>query len=203
MEDKDQEYMLIEIVKTALMRMDSKFTDLSRLKFDEISRELRKKLEEQKIQERPFAYEFYHQLRKMYESEDQKLSSIIPEDVIVQAEVHKGYQEIPNLSRMPDFLLHKPNSVERSFAVIEFKLASRKNELKDDFDKLIAFKDILGYKYLIEVIIGDERSLNECRRKYHQLSSNEGTEIIIIEFNTKTWRAEHTKIRYNAGKSQS
>ncbi len=195
MGDKDQEHMLIEVVKTALMRMDKKFTELSRLKFDEISGELRRKLEEQKIQERPFAYEFYHQLRKMYESKNQ-LSSIIPEDVIVQAEVHKGYQEIPNLNRMPDFLLHKPSS-NNNFAVIEFKLASRKNELKDDFDKLVAFRDILGYKYLIEIIIGDEHSLNECRKEYLRLSSNEGTEIIIIEFNTKTWRAEYTKIKYS------
>jgi len=58
-----EEQALIEVIKTALTKMDRKFTDLSRLEFDKISKELREKLEKQKIQERPFAYEFYHQLR--------------------------------------------------------------------------------------------------------------------------------------------
>jgi len=197
----NQESELIRIVKTALMRMDKKFTDLSRLKFDEISRELKKKLEEQKLQERPFAYEFYHQLRKMYES--QELDDIIPEGVVVQAEVHKGYQGIPNLNRMPDFLLHKPSSVNRNFAVIEFKLASYKDRLKDDFEKLAAFKEILGYTYLIEVIIGhDGNSLIECRKECQRLNSDRGIDIIIIEFNTETWSADHYKIKYLPVKSR-
>jgi len=55
------------LIKLCLERMDRRFTDLSRLKFDEVSGELKEKLQEQKIQERPFAYEFYHQFRKFWE----------------------------------------------------------------------------------------------------------------------------------------
>ena len=44
-----EEQALIEVIKTALTKMDRKFTDLSRLEFDKISKELREKLEKQKI----------------------------------------------------------------------------------------------------------------------------------------------------------
>ena len=196
-----EESALIKVIKTALTRMDRKFTDLSRLEFDEISKKLREKLEEQKIQERPFAYEFYHQLRKMYENRE--LSNIVPEEVVIQAEVNKCYQGIPNLDRIPDFLLHKPNSMEKNLAVIEFKVASRKDvksEIIKDFEKLTAFQRELGYKYLIEVIIGNEKFLNNCRTVYEHYKnipkSEYNVEIIVIEFNTDKWEANHIKIRF-------
>ncbi len=59
--------MLINSIKLSLENMNRKFTDLSKLKFDEIEQELKNKFIEQKIQERPYAYEFYHQFRKMWE----------------------------------------------------------------------------------------------------------------------------------------
>ncbi len=60
----------------------------------------------------------------MYENGE--LKDIIPEEVVVQAEVNKHYQGIPNLKRIPDFLLHKPSSME-NLAVIEFKVVLREN----------------------------------------------------------------------------
>jgi len=47
-------------------------------------------------------------------------------------------------------------------------MASRKSEIPKDFEKLTAFKKILKYKYLLEVIIGDEESLNNCRAVYER-----------------------------------
>ncbi len=110
--------------------MDHCFTDLSRLKFDEIPRKLKEKLLEQKIQERPFAYEFYHQFRKLWDSGC--VNMLLPHDIVIQAEVNKSYQNIPNLKTISDFLFHKSSSNERNFAVVEFKrvVYGRKKEYK-------------------------------------------------------------------------
>jgi len=94
--------------------------------------------------------------------ENSKLGDIIPKEVVVQAEV-KDYQGIPNLDRIPDFFSFiKPSSNERNLAVIEFKITSRKGKILKDFEKLTALKRELRYRYLIEVIIGDEKYLNNC-----------------------------------------
>jgi len=71
--------------------------------------------------------------------------------------------------------------------VISFFQQSKKQIIKD-FEKLTAFKRELEYKYLFEVIIGDEESLNNCRAVYEQYKniskSKYDVEIIVIEFNT-------------------
>lgn len=185
--------MIINAVKLSLENMSIKFTDLSKLRFDEINQILKEKLQEQKIQERPFAYEFYHQFRKLWDSGS--IQKIVSEDVTIQAEVNKTYQYIPNLEKIPDFLLHKPNT-NKNFAVIEFKLASNTARIRDDFKKLIAFKQKLQYNYLIEVIIGDETLLKNTRRRIEQLNNSDGEEIILIEFNTDSRRANDYRIRY-------
>lgn len=185
--------MIVEAIKLSLENMNKKFTDLSKLKFDEINQTLEKTLKEQKIQERPFAYEFYHQFRKLWDNGS--ISRNFSENIVVQAEINKRYQEIPNLNRIPDFLLHVPSS-NKNFAVIEFKLASNFREIKKDFKKLIGFKHRLNYKYLIEVIIGDEISLKNAEERINQVDMSEGEEIIIIEFDTKSWKAKDFEIKY-------
>jgi len=44
----------------------------------------------------------------------------LPDGVVIQAEVHKGYQKISDLNKIPDFLFHKPNSMVSNFAVVEY-----------------------------------------------------------------------------------
>lgn len=190
--------MIVNAVKLCLENMNKKFVDLSRLKFDELDNRLKETLKEQKIQERPFAYEFYHQFRKLWDSGS--ILGIVSADVVIQAEVNKTYQEIPYLKKIPDFLLHKPNvPYEKNFAVIEFKMASNIAEIEKDFKKLVAFKKILGYKYLIEIIIGNEKdknSLKTAKEKIRRLNNSNGEEIILIEFNIDSWKASDYKIKY-------
>jgi hypothetical protein len=193
--------MLIKAIKLSLENMNSKFTDLSRLQFDKINQTLIKKLKKQKIQERPFAYEFYHQFRKLWDSGC--IIGLFSEDIVIQAEVDKGYQDIPNLDKIPDFLLHKPNT-DKNFAVIEFKLAFYKNifnsNIKEDFKKLVAFKQKLDYDYLIEVVIIEQETQLKTAKEHieNNLNNSEGEEIIIIEFDTKSWRANDYKIKYKS-----
>jgi len=191
---------LINGIKKALENMEQKFTDLSRLKFDDVDKDLKEKLQEQKIQERPFAYEFYHQFRKFYD--DGSIKDFISEDIIPQAEVHKGYQKIPNLNRMPDFILHK-TGFSKNLAVIEFKLASNLNQIDDDFEKLTKFRKVgpsysVEYEYLIEVIIGNPSSLNKAGEYIRQLWDPTGEDIIVIEFNADSWKADDFRIKYKS-----
>ena len=192
--------MLIKAIKVSLENMNGKFTDLSRLQFDQINQTLREKLKKQKIQERPFAYEFYHQFRKLWDSGC--IIGLFSEDIVIQAEVDKRYQGIPNLNKIPDFLLHKPNT-DKNFAVIEFKLAFYENtfnsDIKEDFKKLATFKQKLDYDYLIEVVIGQGTQLKTAKKRIeNNLNNSDGEEIIIIEFDTKSWRANDYKIKYKS-----
>ena len=188
--------MIVNAVKLCLENMNKKFVDLSRLKFDELNNRLKETLQEQKIQERPFAYEFYHQFRKLCDS--RSILGIVSADVVIQAEVNKTYQQIPDLKKIPDFLLHRPNTNE-NFAVIEFKLTSNIDEIEKDFKKLIAFKYELNYEYLIEIIIGDENSLKNAKERiYSSLNDPNGEKIILIEFNTNSWRANDYEIKYKS-----
>ncbi len=186
--------MLLNAIKLSLENMNRKFTDLSKLEFDEIDKTFRKKLIEQKIQERPFAYEFYHQFRKMWDSGS--IVSIVSDEVVIQAEVNKRYQEIPECKKMPDFLLHKPDTTE-NFAVIEFKLASNYKQLKGDFKKLIKFRQKLDYTFLIEVVIGKDSELTTAINHINRLKTSNGEEIIVICFNTEIWKANDFKIKYD------
>jgi len=186
--------MIADIIKMALEKMDKQFTSLSRLKFDEIDQERKEILIGQKIQERPFAYEFYHQFRLL--DECGCLEDRFPEGIVLQAEVHKGYQRILGIGeRMPDFLFHKPSSMENNLAVVEFKMASRHSELPCDFDKLVKFKTILNYEHIIEVIIGDTSSLDKARKyicnTYNPDAHAAWENIVVIEFDTDSWQATY------------
>ena len=175
--------------------MNRKFTDLSKLKFDEIEEGLKDKFIEQKIQERPFTYEFYHQFRKMWDSGS--IVSIVSSDVVIQAEVNKIYQGIPECEKIPDFLLHKPSAAEKNYAVMEFKLASNHSQLKNDFNKLVKFRQILNYEFLIEVVIGKDSDLRTAINKINKLKTSSGDKIIIICFNTEIWKANDFEIKYD------
>jgi hypothetical protein len=176
--------MVIKIVKMALEKMDKNYCRLS-----QISKEIELKTE--KYLERPFCYEFYHQLRKLIENGNVNFCGSV-----VQAEVDKRYQGYFENGKIPDFIFHVPDT-QRNLAVVEFKLASRFNGIKDDFQKLLEIKKVLKYEYLIEVIIGNDGSLEEAKSFIKSLCTREGQQITVIAFDTKTWKAFDYNVRYS------
>jgi len=134
------------------------------------------RLAKEKYLERPFAYEFYHQLRKLIDCGKVNFGG-----PIIQAEVDKRYQHYFKHGKIPDFIIHIPNT-KRNLAVIEFKLASNLSDVEGDFEKLGEFRKMLKYQYLVQVIIGNNSSLESVREGIRQLSSTNGEKIAIVEF---------------------
>ena len=176
----------------ALEEMDREYCMLSQIDYRrlEVNESIRKNLSKEKYLERPFAYEFYHQLRKLMDSVEVEFGG-----PIIQAEVDKRYQHYFEKGKIPDFIIHIPNT-ETNLAVIEFKLASDLSDLDGDFKKLAEFKKVLRYQYLVQVIIGNSSSLKSARECVRQLSSANGEKVIIIEFNVDSWEVESWEIEY-------
>ena len=167
--------------------MNKSFCELSQKGYSEIEF-----LSKKKYLERPFAYEFYHQLRKLIDGGEVNFGGSI-----IQAEVAKKYQRCFKNGKIPDFIIHVPNT-SNNFAVIEFKLATNLDKIKDDFDKLAEFKKELKYKFAFEVIIGNESSFESARQRIRQLNQSAGENIIIIEFDTDSWKVKDYCIRYHS-----
>lgn len=178
----------------ALERMNRGYCRLSTLDYSklEINESAKKKLSKEKYLERPFAYEFYHQLRKLMDNGEVDLGG-----PIIQAEVDKRYQHCFENGKVPDFIIHVPNNTDKNLAVIEFKLASNLRDIEEDFKKLVEFRQTLNYKYLIQVIIGNSYSLERARNHIKEISDN-GEKIIIVEFNVENWRTREWEIEYKS-----
>ena len=110
-----------------------------------------------KFLERPIAYEFYHQLRKLMDC-----GTISFDGYVVHAEVNKSYQHLFENGKCPDFIVHVPGP-RKNYAVIEFKLASNPKAPENDLCKLVEFKrhPKLRYRHGIEVILGARDELRE------------------------------------------
>lgn len=186
---------VIEAIKLALEKMDKNYCRLSQIDYEkiEVMNHFTMLLSEEKYLERPFAYEFYHQLRRLIEEDRVDFG-----EPIIQAEVNKRYQNIFKKGKIPDFIIHLPNS-KRNLAVIEFKLATRKAEdIKKDIKKLVKFKtkEELNYDHGVEVILGTNQDLDVLRADINNWNKFEGEEIIIIEFITDSWKADHSVIQF-------
>jgi len=172
-----------EVLKKALENMDEKYCQLSQLVNRKSSCIEKNKLQEKKIQERPVAYEFYHQFRRLIEDEEVEVNF---DGSIIQAEVNKKYQHYFRNGKIPDFIIHTPDT-DVNFAVIEFKLASSNiTKIKDDLKKLSKFKRKLNYENTVEVIIGDTEQLNKLDENNDLFI---GKELTLIFFNTDSWKA--------------
>jgi len=184
--------MVIPAIKIALENMDKKYCKLSQIDYRriELGRPWVELLAEEKHLERPFAYEFYHQLRKLMDSGKVDFGG-----PIIQAEVNKRYQHCFEKGKIPDFIIHVPNT-KMNLIVVEFKLASNLRNIEGDFKKLVEFKKVLKYQYLIQVIIGNSNSLGSARQRIKQLSSLNREKIIIMEFNLDSWKVESWEIEY-------
>ena len=185
--------MVLEAIKLALVNMDQNYCKLSKKDYNEIGVTFKNQLKQEKYLERPFAYEFYHQLRKLID-----IGCVDFGGPIIQAEVNKTYQHCFENGKMPDFIIHIPDS-RINLAVIEFKLATRaKASIKDDFIKIAEFKtnSDLRYSYGVEVLLGTKLALEKCRQDIFEWNKREGEEIIIIEFDTESWKSDHSIILF-------
>lgn len=185
----------IQAVLDSLLRMDRQFVDLSHLKWVGIEAGFRPFFDVQRVQERPFAYEFYHQFRKLWE--DGRIGELGYGHTTTQAEVHKGYQDIPRLNKMPDLLVHRAGGKDPDdqVAVIEFKLATNTQCFQADFNKLIDFSYVLNYRYTIEVVVGSEATLTSAQNFIAKSIANPNQYherpicVHIVYFACDEWRA--------------
>jgi hypothetical protein len=179
---------MIEEIKTALSNIDWQYVTLSRLRYDDSITPV--SFGDLHWLERPFAYEIYHQLRCLQNAPNYDLKCAI------HAEVLKNYQEIRDLKKMPDLLLHVPNT-ERNLAVIEIKLASNKLKyLKDDLNKLALFQRVLRYENLIEVVIGKDEEFPPINELLDKVDVDNGTPIDVLFLSLDDHRIERHPIKY-------
>jgi G:T-mismatch repair DNA endonuclease (very short patch repair protein) len=141
---------IIELIIEALEKMDRKYCILS------------SKTKKIKYLERPIAYEFYHQFRKLIDEQN---------NFVVQSEVDKRYQHYFKKGKVPDFIFHTPNS-QNNFAVVEMKLANNLRNINKDFQKLNEFKK-LGYKNLVEIVICDDKNLKSAKNKIKNIKHDD------------------------------
>ncbi len=55
---------------------------------------------------------------------------------------------------------------------------------------------ILKYSYGVDVIIGIKSSLITRRKDVYEWKKTGGEKIIIIEFDTESWKADHSIIKF-------
>lgn len=110
--------------------------------------------------ERPYAYEFYHQMRKCW-----------PRDccLIISGEVSKaGLPDFENLDTgkpIPDFLIHRPGTMDDNYAIIEVKSQKAdKKRIYRDVKKLLTFKYKIRYRRMIYLFFG--KKLPEKKNKF-------------------------------------
>ncbi len=177
---------LINSIKQALKNMSRNFVKLSPIVHGAISKDII-----EKYQERPFAYEFYHQLRKLMEENLVDFGGYF-----LQPEVNKEYQHYFKDGKIPDFIIHIPIT-DKNLVIIELKLATN-GEVENDFKKFFDFKrePRLKYDYAVEVIIGNTDLLKTARKRIEKLNKSTGEDIIILWFNTDLWWASTTRQKY-------
>jgi len=183
---------MVDEIVISLSKVDPDNCKLSTLNYEDLK--FPREIYHSKYLERPFAYEFYHQFRKLIDNKEIKLE----ESILIQGEVDKRYQNIEKLSKIPDFLVHSP-STEKNIAVIEFKMASRDIEdIKNDFKKLLSFRDILGYEELIEIIIGNTGCIESKDEELKILINEENFNIWLVLFDITKRKISKLKIKYNS-----
>lgn len=180
---------LLTHIRKAIEAIDPTYCDLSKLTYSTTV----SASEAKKYLERPFAYEFYHQLRmRMTPNWTAQL----------QGEVDKRYQGI---RRIPDFLIHRPNRTDCNLAAVEFKLAERRWEiLADDLGKLARFKlPPLSYELLVEVVIGDSDSLPSLQKEVGNFVTSTGKPLTILWYNVATRTVNREDVRVQPSMSRS
>jgi len=100
-------------------------------------------------QERIFSYEFYHQMRKLQETNYYKF--LKESTLIIEGERIKR-----DIEKQPDFIIHKPGTNESNYLVIEIKkIKSSFYSIAHDLTKLNEYINEKKYKYGISLIFGE------------------------------------------------
>lgn len=176
----------------ALENVDRRYCSLSKIDYSKIDLDsLRKCLAERKYLERPFVYEFYHQLRELIDNGRVNFGGSI-----VQAELDGKYHHHFEAGKLPDFIMYVPDT-NRNLGAIEFRLASNPNRIESDLENLAEFRGKLGYPYVVEVIIGSRSALKKVKDYLMKVSKPEGEKIMIVEFDTDIWKVVAGMIGYN------
>jgi hypothetical protein len=182
----------VKLLCTALENLDWNYVTLSRVQYFHGKKSPDFSSEAHWL-ERPFAYELYHQLRRMWATNGFESACVI------HAEVYKEYQQIKNLAKMPDFLFHLPEP-DCNLAVVEIKLAANPG-LQDDLDKLTLFRSILRYEHLVEIVIGTDVQLGKTEALLNLWAeeskrANSPTEIDILCLSLDDKKVQHRRIIY-------
>jgi len=193
---------VVDAIVLALEKISRDYVRLSEKNYSKIEGDISfiRNCSKEKILERPFAYEFYHQFRSLMDK-----GIVDFGELVIQAEIDKTYQHYfennqqgkTGRGKIPDFLIHLKNK-NQNLAVIEFKLASNQDNLESDFKKLVEFKKNvrLQYDYGVEVIIGDTKSIEQVKLKVEELSTSEGEELQIVYYDTQTGKASNSSIKF-------
>lgn len=155
----------LKLILAALRRMEEKYYTLQG------------KNGKVRYQERPIAYEFYYQLRKILEE------MVREKEVVLHGELDKRFQHhYPSCARkMPDFILHVPGKPE-NYAVIELKLASRSfKDILKDIEKLKCFREKLGYITPVLILFGKKKDLEDRLNKIREIPGIKS--IYILGYN--------------------
>lgn len=150
--------------------------------------------------ERPFHFEFYHQLRLKFKKQLKRHK--------IQAEIEKASHSSGVGNKRPDLIFHIPGNRNEPAQLMHIEIKTAKlnditqlKEIIEDLEKLCDFKDKLGYNISVLVLFGpsDElldtilfiegndahnRQLNEDRDKIIKRIRNERKEIFLIELDT-------------------
>ena len=168
---------VILAIKTSLENMDKNYCKSSYKDYFQIElNSLKKCLAERKYLERPFVYEFYHQLRKLLQNGEVDLGG-----PITQAGIDKVHKHYSGNEKIPDFIICVPN-ISPNLAAIEFRHTSNPTRIESDLKKLAELRREFGYSYVIEVIFGDEASLKNLKKYLYELSDPQGEKIMFVDF---------------------
>lgn len=150
--------------------------------------------------ERPFHFEFYHQLRLKFKD---KLKNYK-----IQAEVEKASHNSGLGNLRPDLIFHIPGDIDGASQLIhiEIKPANSNNnihleEIIKDLEKLSKFKAKLNYDISVLVLFGPikelsntilfiegddsiDEELNDYRDRVLDIIERKNQEIFLIELNT-------------------
>lgn len=103
----------------------------------------------QKRRERVFCYELYHCMRNL-QLERPKL------DLILNGEIDKSGHFIIKEKFNPDFVIHKPGSMDENQAVIEVKCNFNTKGIEKDFRTIKCMMNEYCYKNGIFILIGKD-----------------------------------------------
>ena len=160
--------LLHEVILSALRNIDPSRIRLSTLSYEGTT------IPEPRYQERTFAYELFHQLRKLEEADSEDLRGFTQ-----QAEVDKGYQGI---DYVPDLIVHKPGQTNDNLTACEFKLAIDPY-VPYDLAKLQFFVESIGYEEAFMILIGDDSSIQKVANLRTKYDREDGTSIGIMLYN--------------------